>query len=625
VGAAHPFQDLPLTWADRSFQSLLEALPDAVLIVNQAGKIVVANNQAEKIFGYSREELIGKSIEWLVPPRLRDLHALDREKYFRDPHPRPMGIGLELFAQRSDGTNFPVEINLNPMVTEAGPFVISVIRDATVLHRFRELKESETALREIYESEARFGLTAEFAPLMIWMSGTDRLCAYFNEPWLDFTGRSLEQEKGDGWTQGIHPDDLQRRLDIYAQAFDRQGEFKTEYRLRRHDGEYRWIFEEGIPRFNADHSFAGYIGSCVEMIGVKRMEESLRQREIDLLESQRLTGVGSWHWRVGRDIVAWSEELYRIAGRDPVLPAPTYRELSKLLTSESWERLRRAVEGTLSAGMPDELDLEILRPDGTMRWVRVRGEAQRDNTGSIVRLRGTAQDITDRKQTEKELSGVSARLLEAQEQERSRIARDLHDDISQRLALLVNDMEGLENDLHNSDAKARSRIHEIGQRASEICSDIQDISHQLHSSKLQYLGIATAAKLFCKEFSNHEKLEIDFHSVDIPPVVPENISLCLFRVLQEALHNAAKHSGASHIEVDLHGGAREIQLTVRDRGVGFDPREVMKRNGLGLISIRERVGLVGGTFSILSKPHSGTEISVRVPVSVGEQASRAAG
>jgi signal transduction histidine kinase len=275
--------------------------------------------------------------------------------------------------------------------------------------------------------------------------------------------------------------------------------------------------------------------------------------------------------------------------------------------------------------MPDELDLEILRPDGTLRWVRVRGEAQRDNTGSIVRLRGTAQDITDRKQTEKELSSVSARLLEAQEQERSRIARDLHDDISQRLALLVNDMEGLENDLQHSDAKARSRIHEIGQRASEICSDIQDISHQLHSSKLQYLGIATAAKLFCKEFSDHEKLEIDFRSVDIPPVVPENISLCLFRVLQEALHNAAKHSGASHIDVRLHGGPSEIQLTVRDRGAGFDPREVMKRNGLGLISIRERVGLVGGTFSILSKPHSGTEISVRVPVSVGEQASRAAG
>jgi len=220
---------------------------------------------------------------------------------------------------------------------------------------------------------------------------------------------------------------------------------------------------------------------------------------------------------------------------------------------------------------------------------------------------------------------VSGRLLEAQEQERHRIARDLHDDISQRLALLVNDMGGLENALPDSIADARSRIHEIGQRASEICGDIQNISHQLHSSKLEYLGIVASAKIFCKEFSEHEKLEIDFHSIDIPSSVPDNISLCLFRVLQEALHNAAKHSGASHLEVHMLGGSGEIQLTIRDRGVGFDPEEIKKKKGLGLISIRERVGLVGGTFSIRSKPQSGTEISVRIPVPVNGQASRAAG
>jgi PAS domain S-box-containing protein len=550
---------------------------------------------------------------------------MDLEQYFRDPHVRPAGIGLELFAQRSDGTDFPAEINLSPLTTDTGTFVITAIRDATALHRFRELKESEAVLREIYENEARFQLAADFAPVMIWVSGTDKLCTYFNEAWLNFTGRSLEQERGNGWAQGVHPDDLQRCLNVYTQAFDRRDKFKTEYRLRRHDGEYQWIFEKGLPRFNADHSFAGYIGSCVEMTGVKRMEETLRQKEMDLLESQRLAGVGSWHWCAGNDTVTWSEELYRITGRDPALPAPTLKEHSSLFTAESWDRLSRALEGASRAGTPEEFDLEMVRPDGTTRWVRVRGEAQRDNAGRIVRLRGTAQDITDRKQTEKELSDVSGRLLEAQEQERRRIARDLHDDISQRLALLVNDIEGLESDLQDSAAEARSRIHEIGMRASEICSDIQDISHQLHSSKLQYLGITAAAKIFCKEFSEHEKLEIDFHSVDIPPAVPDNISLCLFRVLQEALHNAAKHSGASHLEVYLRGLSSEIHLTIRDQGVGFDPDEVMKRNGLGLISIRERVSLVGGTFSILSKPHSGTEISVRVPISVGERTSRTAG
>ena len=625
MGTARPIRDLPLIWTETSIQALFDAMHDAVLMVNQAGRIVLANKQMEKLSGYNREELIGRPIEWLVPPIFRDGIGLDRELFFRDIKVRPMGVGLALFAQRSDGTDFPVKLNLSPVTADASTFLIVAIRDATEIHRIRELKDSENVLREIYESEARFRLAADCAPVMIWMSGTNKLCTYFNGPWLEFTGRSLDQERGSGWAEGVHPDDLQSCINIYTQAFDRREEFKMEYRLRRHDGKYRWIYDKGAPRFNADQTFAGYIGSCVDVTEVKWMEEELRQKEMDLLEAQRLAGVGSWQWYIGNGNVTWSEELYRIAGRDPATPVPNYKERSSLFTNESWDRLGRAVDETLRAGTPYELDLEMVRPDGTTRWVRSRGEAQRDSTGSIIRLRGTAQDITERKQTEKELSGVSSRLLEAQEQERRRIARDLHDDISQRLALLVNDIGGLENHLPDSASDARSRIYEIGQRASEICRDIQDISHQLHSSKLQYLGIAAAANIFCKEFSEHEKLEIDFHSTDIPPAVPENISLCLFRVLQEALHNAAKHSGAAHIEVHLQGSSSEIRLTIRDSGVGFDPKEIMKRNGLGLISIRERVGLVGGTFSILSKPKSGTEISVRIPISVDEQAPQAAG
>ena len=625
MGAARPFQGLPLIWTDKNIQSLFNALPDAILMVNQAGRTVVANLKAERIFGYSHEELIGRPIERLFNPKLGSRLGLDLEQYFRNPKAQSVGTRLDLFAQRSNGTTFPVEINLSPIATLADNYVIIAIRDATAFRRINELKESESGLCEIFEGEGRFQSGADFAPLMIWMSGTDRLFTYFNEPWLDFTGRSMEQETGNGWRQGVHPDDLRGCVNTYKRAFDRHEEYKTEYRLRRYDGEYRWIFEQGEPRFNADHTFAGYIGSCVEIPGVKRMEEALREKELDLIESQRLAGVGSWKWHIGSDTVTWSEELYRIAGRDPALRAPAYKEHSRLFTAESWGKLSRAVEEAWRAGTPYELDLEMVRPDGTTRWVRSRGEAQRDNTGRIVRLRGTAQDITDRKQTEKELSSVSGRLLEAQEQERSRIARDLHDDISQRLALLVNDMGGVENDLPESAAETRSRIHAIGERASEICTDIQDISHQLHSSKLQYLGIAAAAKIFCKEFSEHEKLEIDFHSIDVPPAVPYDISLCLFRVLQEALHNAAKHSGAPHLDVNLRGAPGEIQLTIRDSGIGFDPEEAMKRNGLGLISIRERVGLVGGTFSISSRPHSGTEVSVRIPISTSEQASRAAG
>ena len=137
----------------------------------------------------------------------------------------------------------------------------------------------------------------------------------------------------------------------------------------------------------------------------------------------------------------WSEELYRIAGRDPILPAVSYKEHSQLYTPESWDRLRAAVEAALHTGAPYELDLEMVCADGTHRWVTARGEAQRDSAGQIVRLRGTVQDITERKRAEEALSSVNGRLIEAQESERARIARDLHDDIAQRLAVLTMALE----------------------------------------------------------------------------------------------------------------------------------------------------------------------------------------
>src|SRR4029077_315129 len=124
--------------------------------------------------------------------------------------------------------------------------------------------------QQISESEARFRLVANTAPVMIWMSGPDRLWTYFNQPWLEFTGRSTEAELGNGWAEGIHPEDSEKCLETYTKAFDQRQSFQMEYRLRRHDGEYRWIFDLGVPRWNADGSFAGYIGSCLDDTERKR-------------------------------------------------------------------------------------------------------------------------------------------------------------------------------------------------------------------------------------------------------------------------------------------------------------------------------------------------------------------
>jgi PAS domain S-box-containing protein len=349
----------------------------------------------------------------------------------------------------------------------------------------------------VRESERRFRLVANTAPVLIWMSGPDKLCNYFNQPWLEFTGRPLEAELGNGWSEGVHPEDLKNCLDTYTRAFDFRESFKMQYRLRRHDGEYRWLLDLGVPRLNPDGFFAGYIGTCI--------------------------------------------------------------------------------------------------------------------------------DVTDRKLAEEALAGVGRRLIEAHEEERSWLARELHDDINQRIALLAVQLDQGYPGPPNCSVEVSDHMRQVCQQLCDLGKDVQALSHRLHSSKLDYLGIVSAARSFCKELSEQKKVEIEFSHEGIPRSLPKEISLCLFRVLQEALQNAVKHSGERHFRVELLGSSEEIQLTVSDSGVGFDQQYVTDRRGLGLISMRERLQLVGGEFSIKSNPGCGTSIRARVPLLAEEPRASMAG
>jgi len=232
-----------------------------------------------------------------------------------------------------------------------------------------------------------------------------------------------------------------------------------------------------------------------------------------------------------------------------------------------------------------------------------------------------AEDITHRKQMEEAVSGISRKRIESQEQERARIGRELHDDINQRLAMLAVKLEQLKD----NPSEVQSRVEELLKQTKELSNDVQALSHELHSSKLEYLGIAGAMKSFCKEFGDMQRVEIDFQCHDLPSHVPQGISLCLFRVLQEALHNSVKHSGVKHFEVRLWGTSGQIDLAVRDLGVGFDREVERNSRGLGLISMEERLRLVHGELSIDSQPKGGTTIHARVPFASSSDSARAAG
>ena len=346
-------------------------------------------------------------------------------------------------------------------------------------------EQHEQAAQVVRESEERFRLVANTAPVMIWTAGTDRLCTYLNQPWLEFTGRPLEDQLGNGWAEGVHIEDRTHCLETYSQAFDQRQSFAMEYRLRRNDGEYRWILDTGVPRFNPDGAFAGYIGSCL--------------------------------------------------------------------------------------------------------------------------------DITDRKLAEEALTSVGRKLIEAHEEERTWIARELHDDIVQRVALVAVELEQCDHEAPDARSRVHGYIRQALHRLSGLGNDIQALSHRLHSSKLEYLGLVPAAQSFCRELSEQRNVRITFSHSDIPSTVPNEISLCVFRVLQEALQNAVKHSGERDFAVELHGTQEEICLTVSDSGIGFDTRHPTNHRGLGLISMRERLRLVNGELSIQSESRRGTTVLARVP------------
>ena len=244
--------------------------------------------------------------------------------------------------------------------------------------------------------------------------------------------------------------------------------------------------------------------------------------------------------------------------------------------------------------------------------------------GSFAGYIGSCIDLTDHKLAEETLSEMSRKLVAAQEQERARIARELHDDIGQRVAMLGIELAQLQQNHPDFPSEVLSQIDELRRGTTQISADVQALSHDLHSSQLEYLGVVAGMKSWCKEFGERQKIAIDCRH-DVRSTLPPEIGLCLFRVLQEALHNAAKHSGVKRIEVQIQEESGEIHLIIRDLGKGFDIKAARQGRGLGLTSMQERVRLVSGTITIDSNPMHGTTIHVRVPFESEHASQRAAG
>jgi PAS domain S-box-containing protein len=332
----------------------------------------------------------------------------------------------------------------------------------------------------------------------------------------------------------------------------------------------------------------------------------------------------AYEWDAVTDLVTRSGEYLNILGLSSSEAQLTREQISATVHPDDRALFTDSVGQVTPENPTSKISYRVIRSDGSVIWVQKNARAFFDEQGRLQRMVGMVADITERKRAEDALAGVSGRLITAQEQERTRIARDLHDDIAQRLALLANELQQFREDSPNL-PEARKRVEELEKQTCEIASDIQSLSHELHSSKLEYLGMVPAMRGFCNEFSKQQKLEINFKNHDLPSTLPPDVSLCFFRVLQEALHNSAKYSGVRHFDVELWATPSDVRLTISDSGAGFDLKAAKDGRGLGLISMEERLKIVGGELLIESQPKRGTTIHARVPLRPENKSIGAAG
>jgi PAS domain S-box-containing protein len=345
------------------------------------------------------------------------------------------------------------------------------------------LVKRQRAERSLSESEERFRLLSNAAPAMIWTTGPDTRFTSVNRAFLDFTGLPADSEPGDSWIKAVHPDDLRQYREVFTQALNCRTPFRMEYRLRRHDGEYRWILDTGVPRF-AD-GFVWYIGSAI--------------------------------------------------------------------------------------------------------------------------------DVTELKLSSTVLSGLSRRLMQSYETERAAITRELNEGLGQRLIGLTLELHGLRKASRDDSHEMHGRVEELCAQFGDLARDIQAMSDQWYS-KLDLLGLAASIRSFCQYLSTQHDIDVDFRHDNVPRNLANEVALALFRVLQEALRNAVRHAAVRRVSVALAGRHDEVELVVSDEGVGFDPEAAMRTSGFGLISMQERLRLVGGQCLIESQPGAGTRICARVPL-----------
>lgn len=585
--------------------------PIGIAVENLEGQPLFVNPALCSMLGFSERELRSKHCVDFSPPEdaekdwalFQQLRAGSIDHY-----------QVEKRYFRRDGSLVWGSLSISMLKSHSSPLVLAMVEDITAKKAAEEARFKHVAVVE--SSEDAIGSVTVDGVIESWNKGAERIFGYTESEAL---GKSVSIL--------VPPEraDEENKILETLKAGGRINQLET-VRVSKM-GERINVSLSISPIKDSSGKIVGFSGISRDITERKRAEKALLEVNRSL-EAQSA-------------LLQSSEELLKIFVKNvPAAVAMLDREMRYLQVSDRWcadylpgrTQILGCSHYEIFPDMPERwkevhrrcLEGETIRADEDRwegkdgpHWARWEVRPWQGADGSIGGILILAEDITRRKQMEEALSNMSRKLIESQEQERTRIGRELHDDINQRLAMLAIELEQLQN----SPVEVASRLQELREETIAISSDVQTLSHELHSSKLEYLGVVSGMKSWCKEFSQRQKVDVDFKS-DVSSSLPFEIGLSLFRVLQEALHNAVKHSGVKRVEVLLDEQSDQIHLLVRDSGCGFDAEAAKRGSGIGLTSMQERVRLINGTISFESKPMGGTTIRVRVPLKPGEHTSQ---
>ena len=350
---------------------------------------------------------------------------------------------------------------------------------------------------------------------------------------------------------------------------------------------------------------------CRDVTERKQSEQELRRHDERLKLALEAASMGTWDWDVPSGEMTWSPETHRMFGDPAVRHTPSFPTFLERVHTDDRARVARTMSEAMDRGAVYETEFRLLGYDAGERWIMAMGKALRN--GKPLRMLGVFVDLTERHRVDADLRELGGRLINAHEQERMRLSRELHDNVGQLVALLSVELELLRQQLRTSAPPVHAQFAKLFAHASELGSDLHRLSHELHPARLEHLGLEESIRSVCEEFAGARQIALHLEISDVSAGLDRDAVLCLYRIAQESLHNVVKHSGATRVEITLAAAPGEVVLRVADDGVGFDPRSAQQKDTLGLVSMRERARLVRGQLTVSSKPGDGTKIEVRLP------------